>query len=51
VEFLGFVSLLRKYDDFSKYDYNVLRDGTLSYRTFMKGINEGKVSIERLNAG
>lgn len=36
--FLGFMSLFRKFDEFNHYDYNLLRDGTLSYKTLMKGI-------------
>jgi len=35
IGFTGFVSLLLKYNYFKKYDYNLLRDGTLSYNTFM----------------
>jgi hypothetical protein len=38
LEYVGFVSLFRKFDQFNHYDYNLLRDGTLSHATLMKGI-------------
>lgn len=49
ISFIGFTSLFRKYDSFKKYDYNLLRDGTLSYKTMMKGLDDGRLPIERLN--
>jgi hypothetical protein len=37
--------LFRKYDNFKKYDYNILRDGTLGYAAFMKGIDDGIINV------
>lgn len=49
IGFIGFTSLFRKYDEFKKYDYNILRDGTLSYKSFLKGFDDGHLPIERIN--